>query len=182
MGADLECCLLKVCIFCFISLKCLLQQDIRPGYAPVYLAQLEIFRAEVCEFWKGWYNLKWKSVAEQDARFSAIGRQRENSCARYVPHLLSYEHRRQRRKCIRELLKTHNCNSLVIFSLLTDDRAAQSLARVTEEPEVSGSIPHPARFLRGSWSYLLSFSLSSTAKEAVVSYWRTNGHLVLVNR
>lgn len=84
-----------------------------------------------------------KAVVEQDARFSvkdiAGGTgisegsvqtilkqhlQLRKICARWVPHLLSNEQKKQRLKCARELLKTYkNCNSRVIYNLLTGDDA-----------------------------------------------------------
>ena len=43
-------------------------------------------------------------------------------CARWVPHLLTEEQKKQRLKCARELLKTYKgYNSPVIFNLLTGD-------------------------------------------------------------
>ena len=43
-------------------------------------------------------------------------------CARWVPHLLTEEQKKQRLKCARELLKTYKgCNSQVISNLLTGD-------------------------------------------------------------
>ena len=44
----------------------------------------------------------------------------------------------------------------------------QSVARLTQEPEVPGSIPGPATF--------------ADSRRVVVSYWRKYEHEVLVNR
>ena len=42
--------------------------------------------------------------------------------ARWVPHLLTEEQKKQSLRCARKLLKTYKgCNSRVIFNLLTDD-------------------------------------------------------------
>ena len=43
-------------------------------------------------------------------------------CARWVPHLVTEEQKKQRLKCAWELLKTYKgCNSWVISNLLTGD-------------------------------------------------------------
>ena len=52
-------------------------------------------------------------------------------------------------------------------------RVAQSVARLTEEPEVPGSIPGPATYFRFS---------SADSRRAVVNYWRRYVHELLVNR
>ena len=52
-------------------------------------------------------------------------------------------------------------------------RIAQSVAHLTQEPEVPGSIPGPVTYFR---------SPSADSRRAVVSYWRTYVHDVLVNR
>ena len=49
----------------------------------------------------------------------------------------------------------------------------QSVARLTKEPEVLGSIPGPAIYFR---------SPSADSKRAVVSYWRNYLHEILVIR
>ena len=51
-------------------------------------------------------------------------------------------------------------------------RVAQSVARLTREPEVLGSIPGPATYFR----------FSADSRRAVVSYWRKYVHEVLVKR
>lgn len=82
-----------------------------------------------------------KAVVEQDARLSVKDiasstgisegsvqtilkkhLQLRKICARWVPHLLTEEQKKQRLKCARELLKKYkNCNSRVISNLLTGD-------------------------------------------------------------
>ena len=52
-------------------------------------------------------------------------------------------------------------------------RVAQSVARLTHEPEVPGSIPGPATYFRFSFRWF---------KKAVASYCRKYVHEVLVNR
>ena len=52
-------------------------------------------------------------------------------------------------------------------------RVAQSVARLTQEPEVPGSIPGPATYF---------LSPSAVSGRAVVSYWRKYVHELLVNR
>ena len=51
-------------------------------------------------------------------------------------------------------------------------RVAQSVARLTQEPEVLVSIPGPATFV----------SPSADSRRAVVSYWRKYVYKVLVNK
>ena len=51
-------------------------------------------------------------------------------------------------------------------------RVAQSVACLTQEPEVTGSIPGPVTF------FLVSPSVDS--RKAAVSYWRQYRHLVSV--
>ena len=53
-------------------------------------------------------------------------------------------------------------------------RVAQSTARLTQEPEIPGSIPGPVT--------CFCFSSSADSGRAVVSYWRRYVHEVLVNR
>ena len=60
------------------------------------------------------------------------------------------------------------CSIISPFSIiyLAPDRVAQSVVRLTQEPEVPGSIlvrPHT------------SVSLSDDSRRAVVSYWRSTG-------
>ena len=50
-------------------------------------------------------------------------------------------------------------------------RVAQSIARLTEEPDFLGLIPGPATYFR----------LSADSRRAVVSYWRQYAHEVLAN-
>ena len=52
-------------------------------------------------------------------------------------------------------------------------RVAQSVARLTDEPEVPGSIPDPATYFRFSFP---------DSRKAVVSYWRKYVYEVLLNR
>ena len=52
-------------------------------------------------------------------------------------------------------------------------RVAQSVARLTQEPEVPGSIPGPATYFP---------LLSADSRRAVFSYWRKYVHEILVNR
>ena len=52
-------------------------------------------------------------------------------------------------------------------------RVAQSVASLTYEPEVPGSIPGPATHLRFPFA---------DSRRTVFSYWRNYVHLVLVNR
>ena len=52
-------------------------------------------------------------------------------------------------------------------------RVAHSVARLTQEPEVPGSIHGPATYCR---------SPSADSRRAIVSYWRKCVHKVLVNR
>ena len=49
---------------------------------------------------------------------------------------------------------------------------AQSVAHLTQEPEVPGSIPGPATYF---------VSPSADSRRAVFSYWGMNGHEVLVS-
>ena len=51
-------------------------------------------------------------------------------------------------------------------------RVAQSVARLTQEPEVPGSIPGPATYFR----------FSADSRRAVVSYLRKYVHEALVKR
>ena len=58
--------------------------------------------------------------------------------------------------------------------IIDPGRVAQSVARLTQEPEVPGSIPGPTTYFR--------FTPSADSRMAVVSYWRKYKHEVLVNR
>ena len=53
-------------------------------------------------------------------------------------------------------------------------RVAQSVARLTHEPEIPGSIPSPTTHT--------FISSSADSRRAVVSYWQKYVHEVLVNR
>ena len=57
--------------------------------------------------------------------------------------------------------------------LFLPGRVVQSVAHLTQEPEVPGSIPGPATYFR--------FSSSADSRGAAVSYWRKYTHKVLVN-
>ena len=58
-----------------------------------------------------------------------------------------------------------------------------SVARLTEEPEVPGSIPGPATYFQGNLSRNPFYSPPSTdSRKAIISLWRKHEHLVLVNR
>ena len=52
------------------------------------------------------------------------------------------------------------------------DHIAQSVAHLTQDPEVPGSIPGPHAFI----------SPSADSRRAVISYWQKYVHIVLVNR
>ena len=54
-------------------------------------------------------------------------------CARWIPHLLTEDHKTHRLKCAQELLKTYKgCNSQVISNLLTGD---ETWVHMFEPPE-----------------------------------------------
>ena len=86
--------------------------------------------------------------------------------------------------CIRKLTKRHfahrtrrlrapypsNRNCGKFYS--PPGRVAQSIARLTQEPEVPSSIPGPATYFR---------SPSTDSRRAVASFWRKYVHEVLVN-
>ena len=56
---------------------------------------------------------------------------------------------------------------------ISPSRAAQSVARLTQEPEVQGSILGPPH------TFVSPFADS---RRAIVSHWQKYGHLVMVNR
>ena len=67
----------------------------------------------------------------------------------------------------------HNNNTTTTTTDEGPGRVAQSVARLTQEPEILGSIPNPATYFRFS---------SPGSRRAVVSYWRYYVHEVIVKR